>query len=218
MFKNTYTTSGFHYSYWLEIVLLHHYNTSLSLYESALPNGAISSTVNVMYEHLDYLYGCLDATKSWFDVFLSIPPGEYIGFPFAVFAQMVQNLATLFQLSTLESPLWDTGNVRRTADILKILDTIVSHMSLVSTINGVDGGPEADIFSTIAQTYHAVHVGWETRLNTDPIGSSLVDPVPPILDQTLLNIQPISSDDLPLMGDNDWLTDMLNTVNQNESG
>ncbi|GAT28139.1 hypothetical protein RIB2604_02502140 [Aspergillus luchuensis] len=201
-----------------EIVLLHHYNTSLSLYESALPNGAISSTVNVMYEHLDYLYGCLDATKSWFDVFLSIPPGEYIGFPFAVFAQMVQNLATLFQLSTLESPLWDTGNVRRTADILKILDTIVSHMSLVSTINGVDGGPEADIFSTIAQTYHAVHVGWETRLNTDPIGSSLVDPVPPILDQTLLNIQPISSDDLPLMGDNDWLTDMLNTVNQNESG
>ncbi|RAK92533.1 hypothetical protein BO79DRAFT_53805 [Aspergillus costaricaensis CBS 115574] len=201
-----------------KIVLLHHYNTSLSLYESALPKGAISSTVNVTYEHLDYLYGCLDATKSWFDVFLSIPPGEYIGFPFAVFAQMVQNLATLFQLSTLESPLWDTANVRRTADILRILDTIVSHMSLVSTINGLDGGTEADIFSIIAQTYHAVRVGWETRLNTDPIGSSVVYPVPPIIDQNLPNIPPMPSDALPLMGDNDWLTDMLNTMNQTENG
>ncbi|GFN17280.1 hypothetical protein AtubIFM55763_004275 [Aspergillus tubingensis] len=201
-----------------KIVLLHHYNTSLSLYESALPKGAISSTVNVTYEHLDYLYGCLDATKSWFDVFLSIPPGEYIGFPFAVFAQMVQNLATLFQLSTLESPLWDTANVRRTADILRILDTIVSHMSLVSTINGLDGGTEADICSIIAQTYHAVRVGWETRLNTDPIVSSVVDPVPPIIDQNLPNIPPMPSDALPLMGDNDWLTDMLNTMNQTENG
>ncbi|GAQ44614.1 hypothetical protein AKAW_03951 [Aspergillus niger] len=201
-----------------KIVLLHHYNTSLSLYESALPKGAISSTVNVTYEHLDYLYGCLDATKSWFDVFLRIPPGEYIGFTFAVFAQMVQNLATLFQLSTLESPLWDTANVRRTADILKILDTIVSNMSLVATINGLDGGPEADIFSTIAQTYNAVRVGWETRLDTDSIGSSVVDPVPPILDQNLPNIPPMPSDALSLIGDNDWLTDMLNTMNQNESG
>lgn len=190
----------------------------MSLYESALPKGAISSTVNVTYEHLDYLYGCLDATKSWFDVFLSIPPGEYIGFPFAVFAQMVQNLATLFQLSTLESPLWDTANVRRTADILRILDTIVSHMSLVSTINGLDGGTEADICSIIAQTYHAVRVGWETRLNTDPIVSSVVDPVPPIIDQNLPNIPPMPSDALPLMGDNDWLTDMLNTMNQTENG
>ncbi|GLA33621.1 hypothetical protein AnigIFM63309_000454 [Aspergillus niger] len=201
-----------------KIVLLHHYNTSLSLYESALPKGAISSTVNVTYEHLDYLYGCLDATKSWFDVFLSIPSGEYIGFPFAVFAQMVQNLATLFQLSTLESSLWDTTNVRRTADILQILDTIVSNMSLVATINGLDGDPGADIFSTIAQTYHAVRVGWETRLFTNPIGSSAVDSVPQILNQTLSDILTTPADPLPLIGDNDWLTDALNTMNRNENG
>lgn len=206
------------YSFALEIVLLHHYNTSLSLYESALPKGAISSIVNVTYEHLDYLYGCLDATKSWFDVFLSIPPGEYIGFPFAVFAQMVQNLATLFQLSTLESPLWDTTNVRRTADILQILDTIVSNMSLVATLNCLDGGPGADIFSTIAQTYHAVRVGWETRLFTNPIGSSVVDSVPPILNQTLPDIITTPADPLLLIGDNDWLTDALNTMNRNENG
>ncbi|GKZ26538.1 hypothetical protein AbraIFM66951_002745 [Aspergillus brasiliensis] len=201
-----------------KIVLLHHYNTSLSLYESALPKGAIASTLNVTYEHLDYLYGCLDSTKSWFDVFLSIPPGEYIGFPFAVFAQMVQNLATLFQLSTLESPLWDTANVRRTADVLQILDTIVNNMSLVATINGLAGDPGADIFSNIAQTYHAVRVGWETRLKPDPIGSSAVDPVPSILNQTLPDILATSSDVLPGIGDHDWLTDMLNTMDENENG
>ncbi|PWY79527.1 hypothetical protein BO94DRAFT_588109 [Aspergillus sclerotioniger CBS 115572] len=195
-----------------KIVLLHHYNTSLSLHESALTKGAIASMSNVTFEHLDYLYGCLDATKSWFDVFLSIPPMEYIGFPFAVFSQMVQNLATLYQLSTLESPLWDTANVRRTADVLQLLDTIVANMDQVASLNGLVGDPGGDIFSTIAQMYRAVRVGWETRLEPDP-GSSATNIIPSLPIATLPGPDPLSAA-FPPMDNNDWLTDMLNTMDQ----
>ncbi|RAK96591.1 Zn(II)2Cys6 transcription factor [Aspergillus ibericus CBS 121593] len=199
-----------------KIVLLHHYNTSLSLHESALTKGSIASLSNVTFEHLDYLYGCLDATKSWFDVFLSIPPMEYIGFPFAVFSQMVQNLATLYQLSTLESPLWDTANVRRTADVLQILDTIVANMGQVAALNGLVGEPGGDIFSTIAQMYHAVRVGWETSLGSDA-GSSATNLIPSLSIPSLPGTDPLA-DAFPLMDDNDWLTDMLNTMDPPNNG
>ncbi|PYI00265.1 Zn(II)2Cys6 transcription factor [Aspergillus sclerotiicarbonarius CBS 121057] len=195
-----------------KIVLLHHYNTSLTLHESALTKGAIASMSNVTFEHLDYLYGCLDATKSWFDIFLSISPMDYFGFPFAIFSQMVQNLATLYQLSTLESPLWDTANVRRTADVLQILDTIVANMGQVAALNSLVGDPGGDIFSTIAQTYHAVRVGWETRLESDP-GSNATNLVPSLLVPSLPVPDPLA-DAFPPMDDNDWLSDMLNTMDQ----
>ncbi|PYI35854.1 hypothetical protein BP00DRAFT_333610 [Aspergillus indologenus CBS 114.80] len=203
-----------------KILLLHHYNTSLSLYESALTKGAIASITNVSYEHLDYLYGCLEATKSWFDVFLSIPPAEYIGFPFAIFSQMVQNLVTLYQLTTLDNSVWDTTNVRRTADIIQIMNMVISNMGQVASLNGIDGDPGGDIFSNIAKTYQAVRMGWETKLDPTPLGSHVANSIPSLSVPTLSEPPDALSvsDTFPLVEDNDWLADMLSTMDRNNKG
>ncbi|PYH46320.1 Zn(II)2Cys6 transcription factor [Aspergillus saccharolyticus JOP 1030-1] len=205
---------------YIEILLLHHYNTSLSLYESALTKGTIASITNVSYEHLDYLYGCLEATKSWFDVFLSIPAAEYIGFPFAIFSQMVQNLVTLYQLSTLDSSVWDTTNVRQTADIIQIMNMVISNMGQVASLNGFEGDPGGDVFSNIAKMYQGVRVGWETKLIPNPLGPHAATSIPSLSANTLSAPPDALSalDTFPLLEDNDWLADMLSTMDKNNKG
>ncbi|KAL4772925.1 hypothetical protein BDW60DRAFT_222131 [Aspergillus nidulans var. acristatus] len=189
-----------------KILLLHHHYTSLTLNESALTNAPVISK-NLNFQQLEHLYACLEATKSWFDLFLTIPPVEYIGFPFSIFAQMVHNLVILYQLSTFEDPAWDITTVRQTADVLSILSTVIQNMSQVAPLAGLDGEPDSDIFSRVAKMYRSVQMGWEVKLGPEPLSlasthSSQSFPEP-------LDTMPIN---FPLMSDNDWLSDMLNSI------
>ncbi|KAL4860534.1 hypothetical protein BDV12DRAFT_191654 [Aspergillus spectabilis] len=136
-----------------KIILLHQHYASLTLHKSALTNAAVLST-NMNFQQLEYLYACIEASKSWFDVFLAIPPLEYVCFPFSIFAHLVHNLVMLYQLSTLSDPGWDTAAVRQKADVLSILSTIIENMGRVAGLAGLEGGPDSD-------------VTWEVKLAPD---------------------------------------------------
>ncbi|KAL2810528.1 hypothetical protein BJX63DRAFT_434175 [Aspergillus granulosus] len=192
-----------------KILLLYHHYTSLTLNEAALTNAPVNSR-NLNFQQLEHLYGCLEATKSWFELFLTIPPVEYIGFPFSIFAQMVHNLVILYQLSTFEDPSWDITTVRQTTDVLSTLGTVIQNMSQVAILAGLDGEPDSDIFSRVAKMYRSIQMGWEVKLGPDLLAlpsahSSQGFPEP-------LETMPIN---FPLMSDNDWLSDMLNSVTHN---
>ncbi|KAE8146579.1 hypothetical protein BDV25DRAFT_162216 [Aspergillus avenaceus] len=191
-----------------KILLLHHHNAAVILHESALTRTPMP-TNHLNFQMLEWLYACLDATKSWFDVFLSIPPVEYIGFPFSVFSQMVHNLVVLYQLSTFEDPAWDTAAVRRTADILAILDSVIYNMSQVAVLAGMDGEPDTDVFSRVAKMYRSVRMGWEAKLGTEPFLPPGADPAQALPEP--LEAMPL---DFPQVSDNDWLSDMLNSIAQ----
>ncbi|KAL4995730.1 hypothetical protein BDV10DRAFT_187770 [Aspergillus recurvatus] len=146
-----------------KILLLHHHYASLTLHESALTGSPVTSTT-LDFQQLGHHYACLEAAKSWFELFLSIPPVEYIGFPFSIFAQMVHNLVVLYQLSTFEDPSWDVATVRKTIDVLAILDTVIRNMSTVAAAAGLEGELDSDVFSVVAKMYKSVQVGWEVNL------------------------------------------------------
>ncbi|KAL2845503.1 hypothetical protein BJY01DRAFT_214168 [Aspergillus pseudoustus] len=193
-----------------KILLLHHHYTSLTLNEAVLTNAPINSR-NLNFQQLEHLYGCLEATKSWFELFLTIPPAEYIGFSFSIFAQMVHNLVMLYQLSTFEDPSWDITTVRQTTDVLSTLGTVIQNMSQVAILAGLDGEPDSDVFSRVAKMYRSIQMGWGVKLGPPEllplqnIPSSQSFPEP-------LETMPIN---FPLTGDNDWLSDMLYSVTQN---
>ncbi|OJJ06457.1 hypothetical protein ASPVEDRAFT_87756 [Aspergillus versicolor CBS 583.65] len=191
-----------------KIVLLHHHYTSLTLHESALSNASIMSK-NLNFQQLEYLYGCLEATKSWFNLFLTIPPAEYTGFPFSIFAQMVHNLVVLYQLSVFEDPAWDVNTVRQSANVLSILSTVIESMSQVASLAGLEGESDSDIFSRVAKMYQSVLMGWEEKMGPESLPLSSMQStqsLPEPLDSMPFNF--------PMVGDNDWLSDMLNSITQ----
>ncbi|KAL4744771.1 hypothetical protein BDW72DRAFT_74764 [Aspergillus terricola var. indicus] len=146
-----------------KILLLHHHYTTLTLHEAALTSSPVTSTT-LDFQQLEHHYACLEAAESWFELFLSIPPVEYIGFPFSIFAQMVHNLVVLYQLSTFEDPSWDVATVRKTIDVLATLETVIRNMSGVAAAAGLEGEPDSDVFSVVAKMYKSVQVGWEVNL------------------------------------------------------
>ncbi|KAL4966535.1 uncharacterized protein BDV14DRAFT_198993 [Aspergillus stella-maris] len=149
-----------------KVLQLHYHYSTLIFHETALTK-VPSESDNLTYQQLDHHYGCLDGAKSWCDIFFTISPADYLGFPFSVFAQMVHTLVVIYQLSTFENELWDTAAVRERVDVLAILDIVIKNMSQVADLVGLEGGPESDVFSVIAKMYRSVQLGWEVNLAPD---------------------------------------------------
>ncbi|PYH41994.1 Zn(II)2Cys6 transcription factor domain-containing protein [Aspergillus saccharolyticus JOP 1030-1] len=133
-----------------KIIHLHNTHTTLSLTEPSLlhttstntapsPSANTSITTRLNLPHLETLSTALTATKAWFDTFLSIPPAEYTGFPFTVFAQLARTLAALYRLSTLEDPLWDRAGVRRELDVLEVLDSVIGNLGQAAALARLEG-------------------------------------------------------------------------------
>lgn len=198
----------------LEILLLHQYSTALGLNESALSKGSIVSP-HLNFQQLECLCACVDSVASWFDVFLSIHPMEYIGFPFSIFSQLVHNLLTLYWLSTLDDRAWDRAAVRRTADVIAILNQVISNMAQVAplTARGQDGDfADGDVFSRVSKMYDSVRIGWEAKLGPNPVVSRMADTNTQPVQEAVNNTIPV---DLTLsFGEGDWLSDIFSTMTQ----
>lgn len=77
---------------------------------------------------------------------------------------MVHNLVVLYQLSIFEDPSWDVATVRKTVDVLAVLETVIRNMGEVAAAAKLEGDPESDVFSVIAKMYKSVQVGWEVNM------------------------------------------------------
>ena len=187
-----------------EVVLAHLYSTELTVHEIALSQVPIN-TNDSNFEQLKRLYACVESTKSWFEVFFSIPPTDYIGFPFSIFSQLVRCLVTLYRLSTLNDPAWDKNGVREAADLLLILDQVINNMEQVANLAGLDNNDstEGDVFSRTAKKFRSIRPEWEAKLGSNDL---IVPTMPP----------PENANETPLpeafpvdFADNDWMMEFL---------
>lgn len=67
-------TNGF-----ADVLLLHLYSIELKVHEIAFSKAPVVLN-SPGFQRLDALYACLYATKSWFDLFLTISPASFAGF------------------------------------------------------------------------------------------------------------------------------------------
>lgn len=158
---------------------------------------------------MECLYSCLDSVKSWFDIFFTIPPSDYIGFPYSFFSQLSHCLLTLYKLSSLDDPSWVKAEVRKTADIISILDMVINNLAQVSSLAGLDSSDMGeDIFTRTAKRFRSVKVGWEAKLDTGVMRATSAS-------------RPTDDLNLPYdfsMGfpesewQDDWLTDILTSL------
>lgn len=114
-------------------------------------------------------------------------------------------LATLYRLSTLDDPAWDKDGVRKTADLLLILDQVINNMEQVATLAGLDNtdSSDGDVFSRTAKRFGSIRLQWEAKLRPEDLLVSTISD-PPNADEMspsealALNFQ-----------DNDWMMDYL---------
>ncbi|TPR10762.1 hypothetical protein CAN33_0035960 [Aspergillus niger] len=152
---------------------LHHSNTHLTIHESALlkpfPNPSTTQppnpplTINHHLHHLESLHACLSAVNAWITSFLAIPPAEYAGFPFPIFSQLVRHLAALYRLSTLDDPSWDRGFVRRTIDLMSVMDRLIGNLGQAAALARLEAQGEdedEDVFFYSIGKYESVRLKW----------------------------------------------------------
>ena len=98
-------------------------------------SGSVDDNV-ASFERLDCLWRCLHAVKSWLDVFFTISPTAYVGFPFFYWFQLVRCIIILKHLSTFNDPAWDPQVVKNTVDIQQVLEWMAEKAELASKESG----------------------------------------------------------------------------------
>ena len=187
-----------------EVVLAHVYNTELAINQIALSRLPIVHNYPD-FEQLSYLCACTKSIKTWFEVFFSVSPIFYIGFPFSIFAQLRHCLVTLHRLSTLDDPAWDRKGLRKIINLLPILDQVINNLEQVAAAAGLDNtaSAEGDVFSRTAKLLRSIRPIWESRLGPDDDDATTALPPPQnSLDMSLFEPLPVDFID-------EWLTDFV---------
>jgi hypothetical protein len=178
----------------IEMLLMTIYNTELSIHEATLSRVPIVST-NPNFHRLESLYSCLQAAKSWIDIFLAFPPARYIGLSMLTSTQLAHCVVVTYRLSTLDAPDWDRGLVRETVNLSAILDQLGKNLAQVKIIAGLDHSilEDNDIFSGSSRKIRHIKAFWDAKVAADstvPDGTTADEPMgePPaeFLDDSLL--------------------------------
>ena len=105
---------------------MNYYSAEIHLYEACFkicpttgPDYSMES-----FHPADVIYKCFVATRSFFDMLLSIPASEYCKFSIVNVGQMFHALGALYKLSVFEVAEWDVGKVRTTLNLSSVLNQI----------------------------------------------------------------------------------------------
>ncbi|KIN05469.1 hypothetical protein OIDMADRAFT_153650 [Oidiodendron maius Zn] len=144
-------------------LLMELHNTELAIHGIGLSQASdIFSGPHNM--RLECLYACFNAIKAWFDVFLSIPPAQYVGFSALLYRNLTHCFVAIYQLSTFEHPEWDLGFIRENLDVVLFLEKAERNFSDVKLVAGldIDGLEDIDTFNIIASKIRVIKLWWET--------------------------------------------------------
>ena len=181
-------------------LMLYSHNTELSIHEVAF-----SKVVDSGKQRLDSLWASLQATKSWFDLFLQIPPVEYVAITFSLFSQFAHCIVALSRLSTYEHPDWDVKLARESCNMSTILDEIIDRFLRVKAEACLDPNKpgESDIFSSNARRLGAIKQWWDTKLAAEQLASAENQFEESATNDPMLSGPPID------FSDDGWLRDIL---------
>jgi len=149
-------------------LLLHYHSTEIHLFEVGLCK--LPAPVNYTFQRLDALYSCLLATRSYFDIVLSVPVELYFSLPIVSHATLPHALVIFSKLSLIEVDGWDLSYVRQTMNFATVLDQIASKLEEAKKVMEIDplATVHSDAFSHYARKLRRVKGWWDAKFATDP--------------------------------------------------
>lgn len=178
------------------------HTTELSIYEIGL-SPAPDTFSGQNHRRLECLYACLNATKSWVDVFLSIPSADFLGFSIFSYTGFVRCVVGMYRLSTFDHPEWDRTIAREKMDVLGFLEEVERRFSQVKDTAGliVSNSENTQTFDTLASKVRALRLSWDgpTAPTLAPLNALMVD----------------DTGDFPMsLLDDDWLSYLVGPANE----
>lgn len=174
--------------------------TDLALNEAGLTHapGTFDGSENLRTE---CLWNCLNAMKSWIEIYLNIPPAQYLAFSTVMYSNMTRALIGLYRLSMFEHADWDRSVVRDHIDFMSFLDQCERNLVAVKDVAGLDigGSADTDFFTIMASRVRVIKANWPYAAGSSTTASL---PTPSTDDLDLGDF----SKDFP---DEDWLMNIL---------
>ena len=124
---------------------------------------------SMLRQRLDALWRCVEPIRAYFELYLAIPPQDFLILPFQVFGQSVQASVTLLRLATLEYDGWDLAALREELCYSAIVGEFTRKFELVETLP-VDGITiNNDSFTKWASKTRWMKSLYDSRYPTDNI-------------------------------------------------
>jgi hypothetical protein len=146
-------------------ILLHCHVIEMSIYEAGLCHHPPNSDPIPGFKRLELLCACLEATKSYFNVFFSIPPSSYISMSLPTWSQLSAVLAVLQMLFILQHPDWDLATVRTVIDYNVTFNQLIQNLESLITLPGFE---RLDVFSRSAKWMKGVKEFVEAKMGALP--------------------------------------------------
>ncbi|KAJ5894130.1 hypothetical protein N7495_005821 [Penicillium taxi] len=135
-------------------------SAELVIHESEMQTPLMSNSPEL--HRLEGLYTALHASKAWFDNWFTAFPKGYKGVPFTIVFQFGRALISLYNLSTLDDPTWDKTTVRNTANVLEILERLVTSMTTLP--DSISGSPDEHLYEKGVKMMESIKKSWEPKL------------------------------------------------------
>ncbi|KAH6712134.1 hypothetical protein BKA61DRAFT_80314 [Leptodontidium sp. MPI-SDFR-AT-0119] len=140
---------------------MHFHTTEISLYEAGLCKSRSNNDTMSSFARLKLLCSCLEACKSFFEVFFSIPAADYAKLPMPTWPTVKYCITNLLSLSTFEHPDWNLAQVRGTIDFVTTMGLAVERLENVSSI---PGNEKIDMFARTGKMMGRVKVFLEGKI------------------------------------------------------
>jgi hypothetical protein len=128
---------------------MYYHATEASLYEIGLSKQQ-QQIINSgpQFQRADALYACLQATKSLWDAFFTIPTRNFFNFSIMTCSNLSISMIILQLLCTFEHPEWNLTRVREVMDFNKLIDRLTACFNKVQTEPGCE---DMDLFGRMAK-------------------------------------------------------------------
>jgi hypothetical protein len=186
------------------MILVHYHIAEVSLYEAGLCKSPLATDTFPNFQRLELLYTYLEASKSYFDIFFSVPVVNYIALSMPSWSHLKYSLANLHMLSSSDHPDWNLVYVRETIDFKTVLGRLIEQLESVNTLVGYE---KFYMFSRTAKRMNRIKVYVEGKM-----AGPLQGAVGPEPDQ-MPDVEPVpETDDLSdffQFQDDTWMRDIV---------
>jgi len=144
-----------------------YYAAEICLYEVGFK---LSSTTGVVYHDLgslrlcDILYACFQATRSWFDSYLSVSIEDSFTLNVTTFGQLFHAIGALHKLSVFDIPEWDIAMVRETLDLSNLLGQIALRVEDAGNLYSEEVKIQNNAWKFCAAKLRNCKIWWDSTL------------------------------------------------------
>lgn len=182
------------------IILMHYHAAESALYELGLTKKQ-SQAINggPQFRRPEVLYACLQANKSFWDNFFSMPLRNLFNFSIVTSSDFTNAMIVLQLLCTYNHPEWNLAEVREVLDFNKLLNHLKISLERVQYEPGCE---DIDIFTKIAKKISYIEDFLATKLGVQS-GDHASEP------RDMQTLQITNTGDIPDLWDEAWLRDIF---------